>query len=405
MPADTEGINRVIGTKTLSADRRTLDGVSIETTEATTRLVGLGTAVPPYRCAQTDIAAFMTRVAEAQPDCPPQFARYAQYLARTSAIDHRHTVIADYAKTDPQSFEFFPQNWALAPSPTTADRMAVYRKESVRLAEAAARAALRDAEVPAEAVTHIVLSTCTGFFAPGPDVVLMDRLGLSPSVQRSILGFMGCFAGLNGLRAADHIVRAEPDAVVLQVAVELCSLHFQTRADLKTLVSNLLFSDGAAAAVYRRSDGRERRAPRIAGTASSVAFDTRDEMGWVIGDHGFEMTLADSVPRHLRSEAPRFVRSLLGSSTARATLADVGGWAVHPGGKKILDGIHEALGLEPQALDASVGVLRDFGNMSSATVLFVLQRLFREHEPASRRPTVALSFGPGLTMEGAVLVP
>ena len=356
--------------------------------------------MPRYRISQSDIAAFLTRVAEAQPGCSPKFGRFAHYLARTSAIDFRYTVIEDYTKRDPEDFGFFPQSWAMSPAPTTADRMTVYREASVELAERAARAALRDADVSPEAVTHLVLSTCTGFFAPGPDIQLMNRLGLSPSVQRSILGFMGCFAGLNGLRAADHIVRAEPDAVVLQVAVELCSLHFQTNADLSMLVGNLLFSDGAAAAVYRRQP-RGDDSPRIVTTASSVAMDTQDEMGWEIGDHGFVMTLADSVPRHLQAQAPAFVNGLL--TPGAWTCGDVGSWAVHPGGKKILTAIGDALGLEDGSLGASFDILRDYGNMSSATVLFVLERLLRAGGPPSRQPTVALSFGPGLTMEGAVL--
>ena len=380
-----------------------LDASRIEPTTATTRLVGLGTALPPHRIAQADIAEFLTRVAQAQPNCPPQFARYVQYLARNSAIDHRYSVVADYAQQDASAFDFYPTNWALHPSPSTAERMQLYRRASVELAETAARRALADAGLPSEAVTHVVLSTCTGFFAPGPDVVLIDRLGLSPSVQRSILGFMGCFAGLNGLRTADHIVRAEPDAVVLQIAVELCSLHFQTEADLSMLVSNLLFADGAAAAVYRRAPGRRELAMRVGATASSVCADSEDQMGWTIGNHGFVMSLADSVPRRLQALAPTFVADLL--EQRDLTRSDVQGWAVHPGGKKILTAIGEALDLDDEQLAASFSILREHGNMSSATVLFVLDRLLNLRPPQSQEPIVALSFGPGLTMEGALLVP
>ncbi|MEL7368358.1 MAG: type III polyketide synthase [Myxococcota bacterium] len=402
MPGATQGINPHRH-KALARSGPTLDAASIEPNDAKTRLVGLGTAVPPHRCRQQDIAAFMARVAEAQVDCPPRFARYVHRLSRTSAIGHRHTVIADYACTAPEEFDFFPSNWALTPSPTTADRMALYREKSIELAENAARRALADADIPAEAITHVVVSTCTGFFAPGPDVMLMERLGLAPHVQRSILGFMGCYAGINGLRAADHIVRAEPDAVVLQVAVELCSLHFQSDADLKHLVSNLLFADGAAAAVYRREPSPQTASPAIARTASSVSHDTRDQMGWNIGDHGFVMHLAASVPAHLQTQAPQFVDALLAPD--RLLKSDVAGWVVHPGGKRILTAIGQALRLTDEDLGHSFAILHDYGNMSSATVLFVLRRLMDSAAGRVSGPAVALSFGPGLTMEGALLVP
>lgn len=362
----------------------------------------MGTAVPAFRGSQADIAAFLTRVAEAQPDCPPQFGRYAQFLARTSAIEHRHTVLADYSVNDPSAFTFFPPTWAIDPSPSTADRMAVYRTESVKLAEVAARRAIADAGLPATAITHLVLSTCTGFFAPGPDVMLMERLELGPQVQRSILGFMGCYAGLNGMRAADHIVRAEPDAVVLQVAVELCSLHFQTDADLESLVANMLFADGAAAAVYRSQPGRRELAPTVVRTASSVSNETRDQMGWAIGDHGFVMSLSDRVPRHLHDEAPRFVADLFSQSSLQAGPTNAA-WAIHPGGKKILQALQKALGLETDDLQPSFDVLRDYGNMSSATILFVIDRVLRRWDPRRTGSMVAMSFGPGLTMEGALL--
>ena len=379
------------------------NALNIETETATTRLVGLGTAVPTHRVTQEETSAFLIRVAESRPDSPPRYGRYVRYLSKNSGIDGRHTVVADFAKRDPQDFTFFPKSWSLEPTPSTAVRMDIYRHASVALAETAARRAIEDSGLAAESITHLVISTCTGFFAPGPDIVLMERLGLTPSVQRTILGFMGCFAGVNGLRAADHIVRAEPDAVVLQVAVELCSLHYQTAAELELLVPNLLFADGAAAAVYRRSPGRREPAPRVANTASFVSANTQDEMGWRIGDRGFVMNLTDAVPDHLGIEAPGFVDRLI--APAGLSRGDIDGWVIHPGGKKILVAVGEALELETNALDSSFGVLRDYGNMSSATILFVLERLHRNRAPATPGPVVAMSFGPGLTMEGALLVP
>jgi predicted naringenin-chalcone synthase len=213
-------------------------------------------------------------------------------------------------------------------------------------------------------------------------VLLIERLRLSPDVERTAIGFMGCYAGFAAMRTVDRIVRADPRAVVLSIAVELCSLHLQ----YDTLIANLLFSDGAAACVWsRRGDG-----PAIAAVRSRVPPGTLERMSWRIGDHGFVMTLDDGVPAALGAEAPAFARAFGGDRDPA--------YAVHPGGKKILDAVSRALALPSDALDTSRAVLRDFGNMSSAAIFFVLERELR----LSSRPVVALGFGPGLTMEGVL---
>lgn len=334
------------------------------------------------------------------PEPDPSRARVVHRMAERSGIRSRHSVLEDYACADPDHFRFYPATWSLEPFPTTSQRLAVYEREAVPLALAAARRALDAAHVRPEQVTHLVLSTCTGFFAPGPDQALVTQLGLPADVKRTLIGFMGCYAGFNGLRAADDIVRAHPGAVVLQVAVELCTLHLQKDASTETLVSNLLFSDGAAAAVYREAEaGSTRPLARVLGTSSRITPETEDQMSWRIGDHGFVMRLSAEVPRHLQEGLPPFVRDLTAQAGAEA--GDVKRYAVHPGGRRVLEATQRALEVDAGALEASHAVLAEHGNMSSATILFVLERAL-EGAPGM---VAALGFGPGLTMEGALFEP
>lgn len=364
------------------------------------RLYGLGTALPPHAASQGDIQTFMSRVLQASGgDKASSGAPFLERLYASSGIKKRHSVLPDYSAESPEDFTFFPKNWALEPFPSTARRMEAFEVWSVDLAERAARAALkRTGFAPAE-VTHLVLTTCTGFFAPGPDLALVERLGLRPDVQRSLLGFMGCYAGFSAMRLAGDIVAADPGAVVLTLSVELCTLHFQKRPTPEFQVANSLFADGAGAALFAAPGARPGGLGDLALCRGSLAPGSRDQMSWRIGDTGFEMSLDRRVPRTIERHAPAFVSDLL----ARAGLsrAEASRWAPHPGGKGIVTALTECLRLEEGQTESALGVLGDCGNMSSATIFFVLEREFAR----GGGPMVALGFGPGLTMEGAVFVP
>lgn len=346
------------------------------------------------------MAHFQSRVIEAslRDSSRDRALALVERIYPRSGIGRRSSVVEDYAHDDPSRFRFYPSNWALDPVPTTADRMKFYEEASVTLAEEAARAALANAGIKAQSVTHLVLSTCTGFFAPGPDVLLVHRLGLGLHVRRTVIGFMGCYAGFNGIRCAQQIVRAEPEAVVLQVCVELCSLHFQRDSDPESLVSNCLFGDGSAAAVFAGPQHADRKQASLVATHTALD-NSLDHMTWRIGDHGFRMRLSTEVPRTLKKNAVPFVDALL--DFARTGRKEGGlGWAIHPGGRQIVDALGEVLDLEDRDLESSRRVLLDHGNMSSATILFVLNRALTSNADSSH--VVALGFGPGLTMEGAV---
>lgn len=262
--------------------------------------------------------------------------------------------------------------------PDTAARMRFFERHAPDLAEQA----VRRLEIVPRRISHLIVASCTGLYAPGLDLDLAGRLGLAGDIERSVVGFMGCHAALTVLRQARHIVRSQPDAQVLVVMTELCTLHLQESADLETVLSFLIFGDGCAAGLV----SAEPTGLALDGFRTAVLPDTAGLITWRIGNQGFDMHLGGAVPSCLGAGLP----SALGDT------AGVELWAVHPGGRSVLDAVEQGLGLAPQALDDSRAVLRDFGNMSSATVMFVLQRMMAQ--PGSGRG-LAMAFGPGLTAE------
>jgi predicted naringenin-chalcone synthase len=362
---------------------------------------GLGTAHPPESLSAADglaLARFL-----AGPD-----VRTSTWLGPVYANSGNRTryqviggaVVRDVLNgTRHTGSPFLPTRENDGVGPTTAERMRVYAEEAGPLALRAAAAALAESGFAAADVTHLVTVSCTGFAAPGVDFALIDGLGLSPTVQRTHVGFMGCHGALNGLRSANAFAAADPAATVLVCAVELCSLHYYYGSAADKLVANAIFADGAAAAVGRLEAAPAGRPLTLVSSGSCLIPDSAADMAWAVGDHGFEMTLSRRVPgliaRHLRP----WLEGWLGDNGL--SLADVGSWAVHPGGPKILDAVGESLELPAGALAASRQVLADYGNMSSPTVLFVLDRLRMQHAP---RPCVALGFGPGLVAEGAIFI-
>lgn len=339
----------------------------------------------------------ISRIATATPphDVHSAFVEYAaslmtdrrshtllRHMASRSAIDHRYSYIqVDCRDTLLNGHALYrPGHF-----PGTAKRMELFQL----LAPGLVRCALDRLSLDEEerrSIGHVVVTCCTGHYAPGLDFTVIEHLQLDPGTDRTMIGFMGCYAAINGLKFAHHVVRSQPESSVLMINIELCSLHLQETHDLEKVLSFLLFGDGCAASLIRAGqDGLvlDRFRP------ISVP-DSRELIRWRIGDTGFDMDLSSRVPSKLREALHE-----------RATDLDPGKdldlWAVHPGGRSILDAVGEGLGLAPEKLDASRSVLRRFGNMSSATVMFVLQELMQTAQPGQRG--CAMSFGPGLTAE------
>lgn len=370
-----------------------------------THIQAIGTAVPRYLALQTDVAQWAKKVAvsiaEGDGEAAGSGSRTGpgviDRIYRQSAIAYRHSVVPDYV-CDPSEFEFYPKNWELDPSPSTAARMEIYRREAPVLArQAVERCLAKVPNVSRDRITHLVVVSCTGFFAPGLDILLAKHLSLRPDVKRSIIGFMGCYAAFNALRLADSVCRADDGAVVLVVCVELCSIHFQRELTMNNVVANCIFSDGAAAVLLTsEGDGSTNGQLAIKDSHSLVADDSESQMTWTVTDTGFQMALAAEVPATLKRCIEPFVCDLLHRNHLDPDR--VAFWAIHPGGRRIVEAVQEQLRLPDTATTASFAVLSDHGNMSSPTVLFVLERILDDGVPCGG-DGVALAFGPGLTLE------
>jgi predicted naringenin-chalcone synthase len=249
-------------------------------------------------------------------------------------------------------------------------------------------------------ITHVITVSCTGFANPGADYRIVTELGMPAGVQRYNLGFMGCYAALPALRMAQQFCLARPNAVVLIICLELCSLHMQMKSTPDSILANALFSDGAAAVlVSARQPAQDRPALALNHFGSAIAAEGVADMAWEIGNRGFNLVLSSYVPDVIASNVRQTVGDLLSEQGMTATSVPI--WAIHPGGRAILDKVEHSLALETWQLEASREVLRDCGNMSSATILFVLQRILAKRcsEPAD---LVAMAFGPGLTIESGL---
>lgn len=398
-----------------SADKAEQSAISV---------LSLGTAVPANGLSQAEISAWMAAAFSDR----PSVARAVRSLHSYSGIERRHSCCPEYLQPV-ESSRFTPGK--ASDAPTTAERMRVYAREAPLLGTQATRQALEryasatgsSERAVADSVTHLVVVSCTGFFAPGLDYVIAQELGLSKTIGRTMIGFMGCSAAFNGLRTAHQIVLSQPDARVLVVCVELCSLHIQQDVSPAHLIAMSLFADGAAACLVGEPTVGDTGVFRLDGFRSEIQPNTEAEMVWEIGDHGFVLHLSPQIPEHVANAAPAALHHLFDGKTPAF-------WAIHPGGRAIVDRLQKVFALNPTQVEASRAILRRFGNLSSATILFVLDELRQSFAkapshlattlPSSRRAVtngsapadvdsdgicsgVAMAFGPGLVIELARL--
>jgi predicted naringenin-chalcone synthase len=349
------------------------------------------------------MAAYLNRIATAVPsnDVHQDFVTFGASLltdrrsqvlfrrmAERSQIEHRWSSLkgsmndAD-AAIDVEGF------YKRGAFPTTAERMRRYEAEAPDLA-LEALAGLQLSEDDRAQITHVIVTSCTGFSAPGLDLQIVDQLGLKPSVERTMVGFMGCYAGLSALKLARHVVRSEPGARVLVVSLELCTLHLQETSELEQVLTFLVFGDGCAAALITADP----QGLSLDSFHAEIAPNSADQITWNIGDHGFDMYLSGSVPGSIGKALDAGKDAILKGAAPE----DIDLWAVHPGGRSVLDAVEAAFTLPQGALAASREVLRRFGNMSSATVLFVLKAIL-DNPSAPGARGCAMAFGPGLTAE------
>jgi alpha-pyrone synthase len=338
--------------------------------------------------------AYINRIATAVPDfdvhnkfieyCPrllpdERSLKLFQRMAERSQIEHRYSFLQPHSDKNILDVEGFYQNDAF---PSTQLRMQFYERHAFTLAKRALdKLELSD-------TTHLITTTCTGFYAPGLDHQIIQHYGLRNNIERTAVGFMGCYAAINALKLARHIVRSEPQAKVLVLNLELCTLHLQPAGTLEEILSFAIFSDGCAASIVSAQPvGIE-----IKSFASVVLPGTTDLITWRVGDQGFDMHLSGKVPGAIGSNLPQVLDVLLDNCPRN----EITHWAIHPGGRTVLDAVKTAAALDELQLTESREVLKNFGNMSSATIMFVLERMLNHALPGQG---LAMAFGPGLTVE------
>jgi len=301
-----------------------------------------------------------------------------------SAINKRHSVIKDW------------QNEKIKPNLKTKERNDLFLKESNRLSLEATRDLLKKlGPFNKERITHLITVSCTGFGAPGFDFNIIKEVRLSRSIERYHLGFMGCYAALSALKMARNICQANSVAKVLIVNVELCSVHFQKSFDPEKVVANAIFSDGVSAALVSadKSDSKGKKI-LLNSFNSTYADNSEDEMAWKIGDYGFDMKLSVYVPDIIKKNILSIFEQLF--ENLKITKPDIDIWAIHPGGKTVLEKTEEAMGISKDQLAISYDVLREYGNMSSTTIMFVLEKILGQKGEGK---IFSAAFGPGLTIE------
>ncbi|TAN37436.1 MAG: type III polyketide synthase [Verrucomicrobia bacterium] len=353
----------------------------------------IATAVPPLRYRQEQIRDFMLQAVPGD----ERMRRVLRRMYAQSGIAFRHSVLGDLkgAVAEPFFVQTLDLQWH---TPTTAQRNARFTREAPPLFVDIARRALAQSDFAPSEVTHVVTASCTGFFNPGPDFHIVRALGLPETTHRVHVGFMGCYAMFPALKVAEAFCRADANAVVLVVCVELCSLHIQLKPTGDSLLAGCLFADGGGGAVVSAKSPRIKTPTLAIQTLETTLLpDSAAAMAWTIGDDGFDIVLSSYVPDIIRAHIQPAVERVLAKQSL--TLCNVSRWAVHPGGRAILDKVATALALPADACDVSREVLRDYGNMSGATLFFVLERILHGNAQPSGATLCALAFGPGLTLE------
>jgi predicted naringenin-chalcone synthase len=352
------------------------------------KLVSIGTAVPAFKHAQKDILQFMQEVYALD----TVENRKLKFMYSQSGIDTRYPVVPDYSHKLPE-WKFYPHSENLEPFPDLEKRMLWYNRYAAPISVDAIRNCITG-KINSNDITHLITVSCTGMSAPGLDLMVMELMDLPKNIFRTSINFMGCYAAIHGLKIADMICKTDPAAKVMIVCTELCTLHFQKDASPDSIASTLLFGDGSAAALVMHDDAPT-KGLHLKSFYSEVVPKGKRDMAWELSSTGFLMTLSGYIPDLIKEDfAPLVERAL---HHAGMQQEEISNWCIHPGGRRIVDTIHKSLQLPEGKLQACYDVLRDYGNMSSPTILFVLKELMQNS--SNDESIFGAAFGPGLTME------
>jgi len=360
------------------------------------KITAIGTANPPHRFKQSQIADFMVKAMQLN----NEDTRKLRTVFKASGIEYRHSVLEDYGLD--KDFTFYANTADFEPFPTTSERIGLFKEHALNLSAQAVEDMLLD--VPGfdlQDISHVIAVSCTGLYAPGLDIDLAKKLGLAENVQRTAINFMGCYAAFNAMKVADAFCFQDPEAKVLIVCTELCSLHFQKLPTEDNMISNALFADGAAAILVEgRTNAKIKLIPQA--FCTQLMVNSSQEMAWAIGDLGFEMKLSAYIPAIIKGGILSLANKLLGK--VNKNINDIRYFAIHPGGRKILENIEKELNLEKKQNHPAYHVLNNYGNMSSPTVLFVLDEIKKNLTPQDHDEYImSFAFGPGLTLESMLM--
>jgi predicted naringenin-chalcone synthase len=358
------------------------------------KIISIGTALPAYRHQQEDILHFMQQVyAMNEVD-----KRKLKFLYHQSGIQYRYSAIPDYSKSL-NEWKFYPHSEALEPFPNLELRMSWYNKYAAPLSVDAIRNCI-DGHIHTSDITHLITVSCTGMSAPGLDLQVMELLDLPKHLYRTSVNFMGCYAAIHALKMADAICHTNENANVVIVCTELCTLHFQKEATTDNIASSLLFGDGSAAVLVTHNKARH-EGWTIDGFYAEVVTKGKRDMAWELSGSGFLMTLSGYVPDLIEEDFEPLVNRALAHNGK--TKNDITHWCIHPGGKRIVDAIAKSLQLTTDTFHNSYDVLQQHGNMSSPTILFVLEKIIQQKNAEQPHQVFGAAFGPGLTMETLLL--
>lgn len=322
-------------------------------------------------------------------------SRKLKFFYRQSGIKSRYSVLEDFS-LPPLERRFFSKQTDLEPFPSLEKRMETYKTSAIKLSLKAIEECIKD-KIESSEITHLITVSCTGMSAPGLDLEIMEFMNLHPNLIRSSVNFMGCYAAIHALKIADAFCNSSSNSNVVVVCTELCTLHFQKEISQNNIMSSLLFSDGCGAMLVQNNGNN--KGLNLNHFFSEVSFKGKKDMSWELSSKGFLMTLSGYVPELIKEDFDQLVTKALKS--AKKSKNDITHWCIHPGGKKILQVIEQCLLLSPKDLCHSHDILRDFGNMSSATIVFVLEKILNELKKTKTEGAniFGAAFGPGLTME------
>jgi predicted naringenin-chalcone synthase len=362
-------------------------------------IASISTALPAYKHQQSDLAEFMSELYQYS----DHKKRKLQIMYSKSGIHNRYSTIPDYSSNN-EDRVFFPKTHNLEPFPNIEYRMQYFNKAALPLCIDAIESCLKE-KIHHNQVTHLITVSCTGLSAPGLDIDIIQHLKLNSTINRTSINFMGCYAAIHALKQADYICKSEPDAIVLIVCVELCTIHFQKIDDLDNTIANLLFADGAAAALVVSDNIASKnnfKGFEIKKFHSQIDLSGKRDMTWQLSSTGFLMSLSSYIPQLIEKGFKNLFEDSINKLEIKKQ--DITHWAIHPGGKKILEVIKKELELEDSDLESSSRVLKNYGNMSSPTVLFVLKDIWDNKVQVNKKElTYGVAFGPGLTMESVIL--